>query len=119
MNFNMQTFTKIFHLRMQQEQLIEFQAFTTHDICLNALISLLFQVAFVHIDRQMILTIHNHVITRYAYTDLNITRFYLSLNNDRMVPMNLCSGASKAGFKVCDRSMGSLEVALDSRVYWF
>ena len=24
----------------------------------------LFQVAFIHIDRQMILTIHNHVITR-------------------------------------------------------
>ena len=117
MNFNMQTFTKTYHLRMQQEQLIEFQAFTTHDICLNVLISLLFQVAFVHIDRQMILTIHNHVITRYAYTDVNITKIYLSLDNNRMVPMNFRSGASKAGFKVCaDRSMGSLEVALDRRV---
>ena len=37
----------------------------------------MFQVAFIHIDRQMILTIHNHVITRdphFSIThDKNIT----------------------------------------------
>ena len=32
--------------------------------CLKLFKTFFFQVAFVHIDRQMILTIHNHVITR-------------------------------------------------------
>ncbi len=36
-------------------------AFSAHPY---AHIASLFQVAFIHIDRQMILTIHNHVITR-------------------------------------------------------
>ena len=69
---------------------------------------LIFQVAFIHIDRQMILTIHNHVITRIPRFSISHDKHYtwsLKIQNVQqedkgfyMCQVNTDPMVSKVGF---------------------